>query len=80
MIETARRLLTLGRDSHEVLHMLGSTVSAHLWQVLHDQRPYSRAEHVAALAALPGSWDREVARARSRPQRRARSSRRRRGP
>jgi hypothetical protein len=59
--------------------MLGSTVSAHLWNVLHDQRPYNRAEHVAALAALPGSWDRQAARARSRPQRRARSSPRKRG-
>jgi hypothetical protein len=78
-IETARRLLALGRDPHEVLHMLGSTVSAHLWNVLHDQRPYNRAEHVAALAALPGSWDRQAARARSRPQRRARSSPRKRG-
>jgi hypothetical protein len=78
-IETAQRLLAIGRDQHEVLHMLGSTVSAHLWNALHDQRPYGRAEHVAALAALPGSWDRQAARARSRPQPRSHRRRRRRG-
>jgi hypothetical protein len=61
MFETAERLTAGGRDRHDVLHMLGSTVSEQIWSATNDQRPYDRAAHVAALAALPGSWD-EMAR------------------
>lgn len=57
VFETAERLVADGRDPHEVLHMLGSTVTDQIWAVTNDQRPYDRAEHVAALAALPGRWD-----------------------
>jgi hypothetical protein len=73
MFETAKRLIADGRDPHEVLHMLGSAVSAQIWAVTHEQRPYERAEHVAALAALPGSWD-EMARP-ARPRERHRRDR-----
>lgn len=61
MSETADRLITAGRDPHDVLHMLGSTVSDQIWSVTHHRRPYDQAAHIAALAALPGSWD-QVAR------------------
>lgn len=57
MFETADRLITAGRDPHDVLHMLGSTVSDQIWSVTHDRRPYDRAADIAALAAHPGSWD-----------------------
>jgi len=57
MFETADRLIAAGRDRHDVLHMLGSTVSDQIWSAPHDERPYDRAAHIAALAALPGSWD-----------------------
>jgi hypothetical protein len=56
---TAQRLLELGRDPHEVLHMLGSAVTEQIWAATHEQRLYAREEHVRALAALPGSWDKQ---------------------
>jgi hypothetical protein len=57
VFETAERLIAAGRDRHDVLHMLGSTVSDQIWSASHDRRPYDRATHIAALATLPGSWD-----------------------
>jgi hypothetical protein len=57
--ETAVRLRDAGYERHEVLHMLGRSVSDQIWAALHDNQPYDRARQVAALRALPGSWDRE---------------------
>ena len=57
--DTAVRLLEAGYERHEILHMLGRLVSDHVWEALHDNRPYDRERHVAALQALPGSWERE---------------------
>jgi len=70
MFETAERLTAAGRDRHDVLHMLGSTVSEQIWSATHDRRPYDRAAHLAALAALPGSWDEMARPARQFQQRR----------
>jgi hypothetical protein len=58
---TLQRLMGSGLDQHEALHMLGSAVAAQLWAATHERRPYDRAEHVRALAALPGSWDDQAA-------------------
>jgi Domain of unknown function (DUF1841) len=57
--ETARRLRDAGYERHEILHMLGRPVTDQIWAALHDGRPYDRARHVAALQALPASWERE---------------------
>jgi hypothetical protein len=57
--ETAVRLREAGYERHEILHMLGRPVSDQVWSALHDHKPYDRARHVAALRALPGSWERE---------------------
>jgi hypothetical protein len=57
---TAKRLIELGRDRHEVLHMLGAAIAEQLWNMTHEQRPYSREEHVRALDALPDSWDKQA--------------------
>ena len=57
--DTAARLLDAGYERHEILHMLGRLVSDQVWEALHDERPYDRERHVAALQALPGSWERE---------------------
>jgi hypothetical protein len=65
VFETAKRLLADGRDQQEVLHMLASTVAGLICAATHDQRAYDRSEHVAALAALPGSWDQLAASARA---------------
>ena len=59
--ETAVRLRDAGYERHEILHMLSGPVSDQVWAALHDERPYDRARHVAALRALPGSWERERA-------------------
>lgn len=57
--DTAVRLSDAGYERHEILHMLGRPVSDLVWEALHDERPYDRERHVAALQALPGSWERE---------------------
>ena len=55
--QTAKRLLGIGYERHEVLHMLASTMTEELWQALQDRRPYDRARHVRSLQALPGDWE-----------------------
>jgi Domain of unknown function (DUF1841) len=57
--ETAVRLRDAGYERHEILHMLSRPVSDQVWAAWHDQQPYDRARHVAALRALPDSWERE---------------------
>jgi Domain of unknown function (DUF1841) len=57
--ETAVRLRKAGYERHEILHMLGRPMSDQIWAALHDQVPYDRTRHVAALRVLPGSWERE---------------------
>lgn len=77
VVETAERLIALGRDHHEVLHMLGFCVSGQIWTALHDLR-VDRREHVRALAALPGSFDEQFAPVSNRAVRRAQTRRARR--
>jgi hypothetical protein len=57
--DTAVRLLDAGYARHEILHMLAGPMVEQIWGALHDERPYERERHVAALQALPGSWERE---------------------
>jgi hypothetical protein len=57
--ETAARLRDAGYERHEIIHMLSRPVSDQIWAAGHDKKPYDRARHVAALQALPGSWERE---------------------
>ena len=57
--DTAVRLLDAGYERHEIVHMLARPVSDQIWAALHDQRPYDREQHAAALNALPGTWERE---------------------
>jgi hypothetical protein len=57
--ETAQRLRRLGYHRHEVLHMLGAAMTGEIWHAQHDQREYDREAHLAALAALPDSWERQ---------------------
>jgi Domain of unknown function (DUF1841) len=56
---TAQRLRRLGYDRHEVLHMLGSAISGELWGALRGRSGYDHTAHVAALEALPDSWERQ---------------------
>ncbi|MGH2955204.1 MAG: DUF1841 family protein [Solirubrobacterales bacterium] len=57
---TAKRLVELRRDRHEVLHMLGSTVAEQIWSATQSQGRYDPEAHVRALASLPDSWDRQI--------------------
>jgi Domain of unknown function (DUF1841) len=84
--DAAVRLLDGGYERHEILHMLARPVSDQIWEALHDERPYDLERHVAALKALPGSWERERATrtaarrhqdARAQARRAARAARRR---
>jgi hypothetical protein len=56
--EAAKRLLDSGYERHEILHMLGGPVAEQVWEAWHDERAYDRDAHVAALQALPESWER----------------------
>lgn len=76
---TAQRLLAVGRDHHEVLHMLGFVVSGQLWGAMHERREYRRAEHLEALAGLPESFDEAFSPPANRAERRAEARHRRRG-
>jgi hypothetical protein len=58
---TAARLLDSGYDRHDILHMLAAPVAQQVWGTLHEERPYDRDLHVAALQALPASWEQERA-------------------
>lgn len=57
--QTARRLLELGYERHEILHMLGSALVPQLWRVLADRKPADHEAYLRDLAALPGSWERQ---------------------
>lgn len=79
--QTAARLLEVGYDRHEVLHMLASVVAEDVHRVLTDGRPHDLDRTRAALAELPGSWEREranipVERHANRAERRAAQRRR----
>ena len=54
--ETAQRLLALGHDRHEVLHMLGSVVAREVWGTLQTGAPIDHERYVAALGELPESY------------------------
>lgn len=57
MWETAQRLLKIGYDRHEVLHMLASVLSDEVFQMLRQHEPHERERVRTALAALPESWE-----------------------
>jgi hypothetical protein len=56
--ETAQRLRRAGYGRHEILHMLGSAMTGEIWHAMRGERGYDREAYAAALAALPGSWER----------------------
>jgi hypothetical protein len=56
MWPTAQRLTSAGYERHEVLHMLGSVVSADIYGALRGE-PHDDERTREALAALPGDWE-----------------------
>jgi hypothetical protein len=78
VFQTAQRLLELGRDPHEVLHMLGSVASTQIWTALHERQQFSREGHRAALAALPERWDAQARHEPAHPTGKSSGARRRR--
>jgi hypothetical protein len=77
--ETAMRLAALGYSRHDVLHMLVSVVGEDVRLAMVEDTPYDRERHLAALAALPGSWEAMRRRGRSRGARAPGGRRRRKG-
>ena len=57
--QTASRLRDAGYERHEILHMLSRPVAAQVWEAWSGEGAYDRDAHVAALRALPGSWEQE---------------------
>jgi hypothetical protein len=55
--QTAQRLSEAGYERHEIFHMLGSTLVPQFWRVLREGKPTDRDQYLAALSALPGSWE-----------------------
>jgi hypothetical protein len=68
---TAQRLGRLGYDRHEILHMLAGAMSGELSEALQGRGGYDHAAHVAALDALPDSWERQRPSVPARPASRA---------
>ena len=56
---TAKRLLASGYERHEVLHMLAAPIAEQIHATLRAGEEYNLDRHVAALAAPPGSWERQ---------------------
>lgn len=56
--ETALRLRDAGYERHEVLHMLAAPIAEQIHATLHAGEEYDLDRHLAALAALPRSWER----------------------
>jgi hypothetical protein len=54
---TAQRLVGLGYERHEVLHMLASVASEETWRMLDAQEPFDADRYRAGLDALPESWE-----------------------
>jgi hypothetical protein len=54
---TALRLEQLGYERHEILHMLGSAVSAQVYGALNQGSVADSAEQLEDLAALPATWE-----------------------
>ncbi len=58
VFQTAGRLLAAGYERHEVLHMLASPLAGEILTALRRRGGLYRQRHLAALQALPGSWER----------------------
>jgi hypothetical protein len=58
---TAQRLVALGYERHEILHMLGSVVSGEAWRTMQYKEPFDPDRFRAGLHALPDSWEAERA-------------------
>jgi hypothetical protein len=54
---TAQRLVAVGYERHEILHMLGSVVSGEAWRTLTYKEPFDPDRFRAGLDALPDSWE-----------------------
>ena len=54
--QTAQRLVGLGYERHEVLHMLSSVVAREVWNVMDSGLASDPARYVAALGDLPESY------------------------
>lgn len=57
--QTAQRLVELGYERHEVLHMLSRVVASELWRTMRDQQPFDLDRVRAGLQALTESWEAE---------------------
>jgi hypothetical protein len=57
MWTTAQRLTAAGHDRHDVLHMLGTVVSAAMYNAMVNQEPFDIVDTRRRLARLPGSWE-----------------------
>jgi hypothetical protein len=57
MWTTAIRLANVGYDRHEILHMLGSTVSDQVFDILGGSDRHDGEEQIAQLLALPATWE-----------------------
>ena len=54
------------------------SMAGQIYATLHSDKPYDLAQHVAALRALPASWERERAQRSTEPSRRPRGASRKR--
>lgn len=55
--QTTKRLLAAGYEREQILHMLAASALDGLWGAVREELDFDRDAHLAALAALPGSWE-----------------------
>ncbi len=61
VFETVTRLLAAGYDGHEIIHMLAAPRSEQTFATVTRNAEFDRERHLAALAALPETWERQRA-------------------
>jgi len=54
--QTVQRLVGLGYDWHNVMHMIAAVVSGDLYQAMNEHRPFDPGDHARRLNELPGDW------------------------
>lgn len=74
---TVQRLLGLGYERHEILHMVASCIATEIWTAMREEEA-DTSRYVAALKDLPASWEAKRPKARPSPVHKPKPKRRRR--
>jgi hypothetical protein len=54
--QTVQRLVGLGYDWHNIMHMIAAVVSDYLYHAMKEDRPFDPGDYARRLSKLPGRW------------------------